>query len=417
MIEREEIGNLFTPRQHEINSKMYIERQELEKHLKRSLRGTMHSFLFGESGNGKSWLFKKVMEANNINFITINCANVSRKKITMTDEIVYKILGTDYTKKTNHSETSTKGATYIAKIESSTQDTYSIVQNDDLLEAFKNFSEDNYNKKSIIVFDNIETLFDNQELLNELSNMIILLDDDTFAKFKIKFLLVGVPNEVEKYFIKSKNVTSVSSRIKELPRVLGLSKHQVAEFVKKGFSYYLKIKLSGKELEEISKHVYNVTLGVAQKVHEYCECLAFEFEDNNYTYHNDILLKTDKNWLFSGLRSSYATIETFLNSEKTAKGRRNQVIYSLSKINGHQITTNAISFILQEEFKNSKLSSNSGIGNILSKLSKGENPLLKKLSHNDAYIITDPLYLMCIRIMLRKDNKTERIYKRNFTVN
>jgi hypothetical protein len=417
MINRENISDLFTPRQHEINSKMYIARPELEKHLKRSLLGSMHSFLFGESGNGKSWLFKKVMSVNKINFITINCANVSRKKSTMSDEIVYKILGTNYTKKINHSETTTTGANYIAKIESSSQDRYSVVQNDDLLEAFKNLSKDNYNKQSIIVFDNIETLFNNQELLNELSDMIILLDDDTFAKCNIKFLLVGVPNEVQKYFTNSKNVSSVSNRIKELPRVSGLSKYQVEEFVEKGFIKYLKINLSEKELGKISTHVYNVTLGVAQKVNEYCECLAFEFEDNHYTYFDNILYNTDRNWLFNGLRSSYAIIETYLNSTETGKIRRNQVIYSLSKTNSHQITTNEISQILQDEFTNSKFSSNSGIGRILSMLSKGENPLLKKVTHTDSYIITDPLYLMCIRIMLNKDYETEKVYKKNFTLN
>lgn len=40
---------------------MYVNRPDLEKQLIRSLRKNIHTFLFGESGNGKSWLFQNVL--------------------------------------------------------------------------------------------------------------------------------------------------------------------------------------------------------------------------------------------------------------------------------------------------------------------------------------------------------------------
>jgi ABC-type ATPase involved in cell division len=80
------INEIFTPRNPDVNSKMYVSRPDLEKCLYRSIEGSMHSFLFGESGNGKSWLYKKVFSEKNINYVVANCANASRKK-SITDEI------------------------------------------------------------------------------------------------------------------------------------------------------------------------------------------------------------------------------------------------------------------------------------------------------------------------------------------
>lgn len=50
---------VFTPREPKVNANMYIDRPELETPLTSGLNDTKHLILHGESGSGKSWLYKK----------------------------------------------------------------------------------------------------------------------------------------------------------------------------------------------------------------------------------------------------------------------------------------------------------------------------------------------------------------------
>lgn len=413
---RKEINEIFTPRRSNVNSEMYIERPELEKHLLRSIRGSMHSFLFGESGNGKSWLYKKVLTERKIINVVVNCANASRRN-SITEEIFSVSTIDEYGMRTSSSKSSQKGFDYLAKYEETKQDNYEIKKEDKLLLSFQELSK-NHKNTSVIIFDNVETLIEKENLLNELSDMIILLDDERYAKFNIKFLLVGLPNSVLKYFTTTKNSSSVSNRIEEIPKVVGLKNFQVLNLIKKGFIDLLHIDISETNLDKLSQHITNITLGVPQRVHEYCECLAYLLEDNHYEYNNDLLAESDQSWLVKGLRESYSVIDGYLNSEETINGRRNQVIYCIGKSSGHQITTTSISEKISKEFVNNQPESNSGIGKVLSHLTKGDNPLIKKISKsNNGYILCDPRHLMCIRVILRKDDHTEKIIKRSFTLN
>lgn len=68
--------NVFTPRAAEINTRMYIDRPTLETRLSQALRGTKYIVIHGESGNGKTWLYKRVFAKEKIFAQTLNLANV-----------------------------------------------------------------------------------------------------------------------------------------------------------------------------------------------------------------------------------------------------------------------------------------------------------------------------------------------------
>ena len=67
---------VFTPRSHDLNQKTYAERPILEKRLKRALSG--HKFLIGhgESGNGKTWLYKRVLQEEKVPYQVLNLAKM-----------------------------------------------------------------------------------------------------------------------------------------------------------------------------------------------------------------------------------------------------------------------------------------------------------------------------------------------------
>lgn len=416
MNKRKRIDEVFTPRNSEVNKEMYVDRPELEKALYRSVLGSMHSFLFGESGNGKSWLYKKVFTEKSINYVIANCASASLKR-SITDEIYSVCVDQVESIKKSFKETKTAGITAFGKAELSHQAEYEIPQQDKLLIAFESLKNKSSDKKSVIVFDNVETIFKNEALMNELCDIVILLDDQRYAKYGVKFLIVGVPNEVIQYFSSAKNPASVGNRIEEVQKVIGLDKDQVRDLVVRGFKKHLNILLTPNQIDKISQHIYQITLGVPQRIHEYCECLAYAIEDNNWNYDKALIAQANGAWLRKGLRESYTAINSYLNSEETSDGRRNQVIYALGKLPTHGYTTNQVGDVIAREFPNNNPLSNSGIGQILAYLSKGNNPILKKITNTKFYSICDPRHLMCIRIILYKDPETQEIKKKTFKLN
>ncbi|MFV1873178.1 MAG: AAA family ATPase [Oleiphilus sp.] len=415
-MKRKKINEVFTPRRQNVNHLMYIDRAQSEKHLYRSVIGSMHSFLSGESGSGKSWLYKKVFEEENINYLAINAANASRKG-SITQELYEKCFEGGDAEKTGYKETKKAGISVVGTAELSHEAEYKVPVSDKLKLCYEKLYKQSGKKTTTIVLDNIETLFDNETLMGELSDILILLDDDDFAGFQVKFLLIAVPNNVLQYFSHAKNPTSVGNRIDELPRITGLSQRQVFDFVSRGFLKALQVNIPENFLKRISRHIYTVTLGIPQRVHEYCECLAYCIEDNGWNYNPDLLESADLNWLQKGLRECYNIVESHLNSDETTDGRRNQVIFALSRISTHQIDTQKIGVVISQDFPNSKPDSNSGIGQVLSHLCKGEKPILKKLSNSNFYVFTDPRYLMCIRLMLFIEPVSEKVKKRAFRLN
>jgi len=412
---RKNIDEVFTPRNPTVNNGMYIPRQALEKGLFRSVTGSMHSFLFGESGTGKSWLYKKVFKDKGINYVIANCASASMKN-SITGEIYSVCIPPGTSEKTGYKETKKAGFSAGATAEISHEGEFQIVMKDGLLKSFEELHRKGGGNKSVIVVDNVETIVKNEKLMSELSDIIILLDDERYARCKVKLLIVGVPNEVIRYYSAAKNRSSVGNRIEEIERVTGFDSAQVYDLVERGFNQFLKVKIPELQTRLLSRHIYDVTLGVPQRVHEYCECLAYEIEDNDWLYSNELLEESDKRWLLKGLRECYSTIEKHLNSDETSEGRRNQVIYSLGQHSIHQIDTNKVGEIIRKEFPSTAPESNSGIGQILAHLSKDKNAILHPISNSNYYSITDPRYIMCIRVMLYKEPGTEIVKKKAFKI-
>ncbi|TLF45931.1 ATP-binding protein [Halomonas urmiana] len=407
------ITDVFTPRNSDVNSEMYVDRPDLERELVRSLKRNSHSLLFGDSGNGKSWLYKKVLSDADIPFVVANCANASRLK-SVTQEICNCLIEPGTVSKLGFSEQKAAEINaYFAKGGLTHSDNYEIAQEEPLLKAFRLFDGAKPGRK-IVVLDNLESIFGSEYLMDELADIVILLDDDRYASCDVNLLIVGVPNGVLQYFSSTKSSESVSNRIQEIDKVVNLNEPQVEQIVSRGFSL-LKVDFPDNEIIALSRHVMNVTLGIAQRVHEYCEYLAYKIEDNDWYYDSSLLEEADLAWLKSGLRQSYQVVRSYLNSRETSVSRRNQVVFCIAKVRQHQFDSNHIDSLIRDEFPTTVPASHMGIGSILTELSSGESPLLNKHSSNNLYSVRDPRYLMCIRLALYKDHAAEKVVKKGFT--
>lgn len=410
------ISSVFTPRNPEVNLKIYVPRLRLEAALLESVEGSMHSLLFGESGNGKSWLYKKIFDQNSIPFAVANCASASRKK-SLTDEIRSVLIPEGTAQRTGFSEKkeATVNAVVAAgKLEHQSQ--YTTTTPDPLLQAFESFSNRNQGKRTVLVIDNIESIFKRTDLMDELADLIILLDDSRFAKFNVKLVIVGVPNGVLDYFAKTKNMESVANRLEEIPKVGSLNLPMTKSLITKGFNQLLNYEFSPNQINEIAEHTHHVTMGVAQRVHEYCAKFATCYESRSKRYAQEILREADRQWLTVGLRQSYTVVESHLNGKKTAVARKNQIIYCIGHMKLHQFDTNDIKDSLKEYFASTVSDHNMGISAILTELANSDNPLLSKNPRTNEYRVCDPRYMMCIRAALWIDPVTKSVTKAHFEI-
>lgn len=411
---KKKIGDVFTPRRANVNHAMYVPRPELEKELRRGLSGSQHLLLYGESGNGKSWLYKNLFEVDSVFSVAANCGNASRQK-SLTKEIMGVAFPNGRVIKNGYSETKGAGANIgfaDGKLEHENSFSYQSVE--PLQLAFQEISRNAKGAQAVVVLENLESIFSNEELMDEFADIVILLDDERYSRMNIKLLIVGTPAGVLDYFMKTKNQESVANRIFEISKVDNLEYDQVLDLITKGFVSELGLDLTLEQTILISKHVHNVTMGVAQRIHEYCEGLAYKIEESGEKFVQKSLEDADWDWLCTGLRQSYAVLEANLNSRDTAVSRRNQVLYAIGKLRKPQFLSSDIEGIIRKEFPDTIPETNMGTGSILTELARGGDAILTRNKKTSLYRVRDPRYTMCIRTVLYKDTSTGKVAKRYF---
>lgn len=408
---RPAVSEVFTPRAEVPNVKTYVARQDLEKRLTRSISGSLHTLIHGESGSGKTWLYKQVLKNLGAYVVIANCANASMKG-SMLAEIEQAIFPNGRTTLTGYTEKKQAEVNAIAAKGTLDHNNNFQVSNGDTLKlAYAELRKQAGKRPAILVFDNLEAIYADQKLMRELANIILLLDDSRYASYKIKFLVVGVPNDIARYFSKLENLSSVGNRIEEIPEIDSLSSGQISELLRRGLVGELQIKIDDSLLNHFAKHVYNTTLGIPQRAQEYCEKLAYAIEDNDWIADATRLDIADAQWLDSGLKQAYEIVESLMNEKETKAGRRNQTLFTLTKMNKNSFTVGDVEDVLRTEFPNSTAGITLAIGQILSELSDRENTVIRRTTKGNSFQFTDPRYLMCMRIMLRKDSTTEKVVK------
>lgn len=411
---RPKISDVFTPRNRAVNSDMYVQRAGLEEELEESIFGHMHTMLYGESGNGKSWLYKHVFEKRGVTYKVANCGNVLRLG-SVTSEIYNACIPDGYAENTSLEESKEASANAVfAEGKLASTRGYEVQRDEPLLVAFK-YLKKKYGK-AVVVIDNLEILNGRQELIDELCSIVLLLDDERYADCNVKLLIVGTPNGVSEFFGKSKNLKSISNRIEEVTKVSGLTQDQVKELIIKGLIDNLKVSMTPEQVEKLKRWVFHVTLGIAQSVQEFCAELAKEIKNNSWEYDEDLMDVAGHRWLRKSLRATYVVIESHLNSKETTVGRRNQVLYAIGKVNKNPFYPTEIEGIIRKEFPDTVPDTNMGIGSILGELCSADTPVLKRSNKAVFYSIVDPLYIMCIRLVLYKNRAAGKVERRRFKI-
>ena len=402
--------NVFTPKGKFVNEEMYIHRPTLETAFKKSLRKPKHIIIHGESGCGKTWLYKKLLKEWKVEFEVLNAATISSTgKIadavkTLTSRLVpYEKSSYEESKSATANAAVAKGELkHTSKYESSILDPY--------LELVKALFKKAHNNRSFLVIDNLEHIVRNEDLVKELSSLILYLDDVEYAKYNVRIILVGTTSNIRDYFARADSSQTIINRVQEIPEVSVLTNKETESLAIKGLFDLLRIncvddKRSGFNKNYLLNAISWFSTNVPQYVHEICLDLAIEAEENNYQITNEIYVESLRNWVQEALVSENTRMESHINSKATRHGRRNQVIYTIGSLNTNEFSAHEVEEKLRENFPGSTEGKTLNISSNLKELSSGKSPLIRKTPKGNRYRFLDPKIKIMARWMLDKTDK------------
>ncbi len=402
---RPPINEVFTPRGGTVNREMYIERRDIEKELRRALQGSLNIVVHGDSGAGKSWLYKKVLGDLSAVYDTVNCTTVATDG-TFDKEFRNIINGEGNHTKTGFTEKKNAEANAVfakGSIEHAAE--YAIGEPEVfakcLMQLRKRAGE---GAPAVLVIENLEEIISAPKLMQGLARLIILLDDERYSKYRIKLLIVGVPADLQSYYQNIANQRTVANRLCEIPQVGRLTEGQVGQFASRGLLHKLRINFRIGGLEYIQGHIYFVSAGIPQLMQQYCEILAHMAVERDWSLSVDCLPDADKRLLKNNLLSIYSTVCSYVSDEV----KHHQILYSMGRITKEIFDVNDLEKAIRFDFGGVDVGTPSrlSLAKNLAALADLNPPILKRLGKTKRFYFSDPRYLICIRLMF--DNKSSK---------
>lgn len=398
---RKKPEDVFTPRSAYVNPEMYIERGFLEDRLEDSLRGNKYVILHGESGNGKTWLYKKVLADLGYKFEVVNLANANLYG-SISAAIDDKLGNLGYREDTGTETTTTAGfrpqnigADRASKIQE-------IIQTKGAFSKLLSWMRrENGKSNCALVFDNFEQIIENKDVLDQLKALIISADDEEVTVHGVRLIIVGVPGNLKEMIAKTAGAAPIINRLSEIPEVARINDEDVKNLFRKGLFDQLGYRLDGIEEAVFLEMLLFYTDRIAQQIHEIGLRIAQEAERNDRVINDNVLNSALMHWIMESMSSDWAIIEQAMNSKETKVGRKDQVLYCISRAERDEFKTSEIEAILKKEFDIGQVSLN--ISQFLSGFANLDNPILKRTPKDDAWRFLSPKYKIAIRVGLKQD--------------
>lgn len=394
---------VFTPKSFEVNNSMYVRRVELETRLIDAFPSNKFIVIHGESGNGKTWLFKKVFADQGIHYEVVNLGNASGAD--SLDKAFAVKLG-EWGSKQKTSEGTASGATAKPmgigidhRLDTSTSYAAKSPFHHLVEEVRRRCGND---KRCAIIFDNFEAIVDNAKLIQELAGIILNADDESFAKHNVQLVIVGTPTNLKQTIVQLSKSASVANRLVEIPEVARMSSDEAAQLMEQGFVNELGLSFA-KDLSKVTvfdEIAWN-TDRIAQHIQELCLLIAQHANRNARQISKEVIEKSTETWVNDTLSADIATIHGSMNARDTRIGRKNQALYALGQCKLEDFKDTDIEAILRKHFDVGGATLN--IAQILSGFADEANPIVTRNPQADAWRFVSPKYRMAIRALLKKE--------------
>lgn len=375
---------------------MYVDRTVLQERLRRAVNGSQHIAICGDSGNGKTWLYQRYLRREKIPFkvVDLSIAKTNGVDHAFRDCLVDGYGWTPSMKKNSAS----RGIKNILEAQKNVEEQFTFDDVSPFDKLVTELSAGN-SKPKFIVFDNMEQISQDGDILRHIASLVIRLDNQRFSLSGVRFLLVGVIADLKNLVSKHDNAGTVVNRITELPEVENLDLKETANLVRRGFA---RLRSHVDDQGKLETFVFHMTFGNPQQIHALCYQIACEAEKNEWLISDQQLENGFECWVDESISQQKAIVETRLNKKKTTVQRRNQVLYCLAETDDSEFSASEVEAMVKLHFPNSVGVNNVGCHQILSSLADGNNPLLAHMTQTGTFRFAHPKTKLAIRTLLRK---------------
>lgn len=391
-------SEVFTPRSAAVNVKMYVERTRLQERLQRAVNGTQHIAMFGDSGCGKTWLYQRYLKREKIPFRVVDLSIAVDRGM---DHAFRDALTDGYGwTPTIKSSSRQGGAKAVIEAQKKVEEQYSfndVSPFDKLITELSGGSS----KPKFLVFDNLEQVSGERDLIRALARYIIRLDNPRFALSGVRFLLVGVVSDMKQMIANHDQAGTVVNRLAELPEVNNLDYNEALSLVVKGFK---ALKYSIEDERQLANVVFNLTFGNPQQIHSICYQIACEAQKVEFWVGAEEIRTGFAEWSSESLNQHKAMVEARLNKKETRTQRRNQVLHCIAQFTNAEFSAGDVESYVKMEFPEPVSGKQLGCYQILKGLSEGQNPLLVHLPSTGQFRFSHPKIRLAIRTLLCKGN-------------
>lgn len=402
-IARPAANEVFTPRNPDVNRDMYISRPNLERKIGRAVKGTQHIIIFGDSGSGKTWLYKEHFRVNSIPFRTVDLSVALTEGI---DASLAKSLPTDVWKPVKRTvEGAGSADLWVVKAGANVTTEYEAQFSP--LDALLNDLASENSPVKFIVFDNFEQVSVRKDLMEAITSLVIRLDSPNFAQHKVKFLFVGVVADMKELIASYDHAGTVANRVTEIPEVERLTHDEAKMLVERGLFEKLQIDYAGSRQELINRVLF-LTNRNAQQIHELCYEIGCEAEENSWVLSEVGFRSAERDWIEKSLSHYNAHIESRMNKRETKIQRRNQVLFCLGATESYSLKAAEIDAMIREIFPDTVSVDQLGVDQILAGLADGKNPILIRNPNESSYRLAHPKLRLAIRVRLEQFAPNQR---------
>lgn len=407
--------DVFTPRSPVVNQSMYVDRPHYQTELRRAIRTGYNIIIYGDSGCGKSWLYKKVFSDEGIFSVTLDLT--SCKDSDDVDLLALEILEKDFEwiedeKVSTFEKTATP---WDVGVKSSEEKSYRRPQVSPIEQLCDHIYSKSKGRPCFIVFENLEHCIENDDVIKFLRALVLSLDDRGTIRSKVQICFVGVPNDIKNILCDSNKYQTISNRVTEIPEVGRMSKDEARHLIYQGFVGELEFTVENFDFC-VSQIIY-LTDRIPQYIHDVCLQVAFEAEDRARNLISPaVVVSGAHRWVQSNDRQSKDFVESILGPNRRRKDAKSRVVFTISKCEYTNFYCEDIEKLLCEVFpvtygKKARVS----IRSVLNKLSSGSAGLLKYDNISRKYRIANPKVRSVIRHYLQVDPNDEAVLVRDYS--
>lgn len=393
---------VFTPRAPQVNDSMYVKRERLERRLIDAFNANKYIVIHGESGNGKTWLYKKVFAEKGIHFDVVNLGQAAA---TGSIESAFKQKLGEWgrssltSQETNSSAGFKPGGMGIDHSMKSSQTFHARSPFMSLLEAVRFRAHGD--KPAALVLDNFESIVNDADMVRQIGGLIVSADDESFSQFDVQVVIVGVPGNLKEILVNISNSAPVANRLTELPEVARMTETEARNLIQRGFVEQLGFSFSSElDQEKLYTDISFYTDRIAQHLHELCLIISQGAVRNHDIITVGIVEEALETWVADSLSSDVGVIEGVMNAIDTKVGRKNQVLFSLGMCSLEDFKTSDIENIVRENFETSGATLN--VSQILSGFAAAKHPIIRRAPKQNLRKFVTPKYRMAIRAKLKR---------------